>query len=159
MNGLMTQLARIDLGKQIEESHMRNRAMIARWVLEKGKAENVVELRMKDRKTYVVINDYKKLRNLFGLLLAEIQRIRSEGDWETAGNLVEQYAVSVDPALHTEVKQRYNQLDIAPYSGFVNPVYEIVRDDKQQIIDINISYQEGYAEQMLRYSKEYDAGF
>jgi dipeptidyl-peptidase-3 len=158
MNGLMTQLARIDAGKQIEESHMRNRALIARWVLEKGKTENVVELRVKDRKTYVVINDYKKLRNLFGLLLAEIQRIRSEGDWETAGNLVEQYAVAVDPALHAEVKERYNRLNIAPYSGFVNPVYEVVRDDKQRIIDVNISYQEGYAEQMLRYSREYAAG-
>jgi dipeptidyl-peptidase-3 len=158
MNGLMTQLARIDAGKQIEESHMRNRALIARWVLEKGKMENVVALQVKDGKTYVVINDYKKLRNLFGLLLAEIQRIRSEGDWEAAGNLVEQYAVAVDPTLHAEVKERYNRLNIAPYSGFVNPVYEVVRDDKQQIIDINISYQEGYAEQMLRYSREYAAG-
>ncbi len=155
MNGLMTQLYRIEPGKQIEESHMRNRALIARWVMEKGAANKVVEFQKRDSATYVVINDYGKLRDLFGQLLAEIQRIKSEGDWAGAKAIVEKYAVSVDPALHEEVIERYEKLNIAPYKGFVNPVYELVKDEKGKIKDIKISYTEGYAEQMLRYSKEY----
>jgi dipeptidyl-peptidase-3 len=155
MNGLMTQLARIEPGRQIEESHMRNRALIARWVMEKGKDANVVEFEVKDGKTYVAVNDYEKLRVLFGELLAEIQRIRSEGDYPAAREIVERYAVSVDPVLHEEVRRRYSLLNMAPYRGFVNPVYEAVKDDNQQIIDVKISCTEGYAEQMLRYSREY----
>lgn len=156
MNGLLTQLQRIEPGKEIEESHMRNRALIARWVMEKGAADEVVEMKKKDGKTYVVINDYKKLRRLFGQLLGEIQRIKSEGDWTAAKNIVERYAVHVDPVLHAEVIARYEGLHIAPYRGFVNPVYEAVLDSAtNEIIDVKVSYTEGYAEQMMRYSKEY----
>jgi len=156
MNGLMTQLARIEPGKQVEESHMRNRSLIAHWVFEHGKNDKVVELIKKENgKTYVVINDYAKMRQLIGELLAEIQRIKSEGDFNGAQQLVEQYGVKVDPNLHTEVRERYDKLGIAPYKGFVNPVYEAVRDDKGNIIKVNVSYNEGYAEQMMRYSKNY----
>lgn len=156
MNGLMTQLQRIEPGKQIEESHMRNRALIARWAMEKGAADKVVELRKKEGKTYVVINDYKKLRELFGQLLAEIQRIKSEGDWAAAKEIVEKYAVHVDPVLHKEVLDRYDNLHIAPYKGFVNPVYEAVLDSAtHEVIDVKVTYTEGYAEQMMRYSKNY----
>jgi dipeptidyl-peptidase-3 len=155
MNGLITQLSRIESGKQIEEAHMRNRALIARWVLEHGQTDKVVELVKKDGKTYVVINDYEKMRTLIGELLAEVQRIKSEGDFKAARQLVEQYGVRVDPELHREVRERYDKLRIAPYKGFVNPVYEVVRDKKGDIIDVKISYQEGYAEQMMRYSKDY----
>ncbi|KAA6301036.1 MAG: hypothetical protein EZS26_002817 [Candidatus Ordinivivax streblomastigis] len=157
MNGLMTQLSRIDLGKNIEESHMRNRSLIAHWVFEHGKADKVVELKQVNGKTYVFIDDYAKLRNLFGQLLAEIQRIKSEGDFAGAKNLVETYGVKVDPILHKEVLERYKKLNIAPYKGFVNPKYEAVKDKKGNIIDIKISYTEGYAEQMMRYSKDYSA--
>lgn len=158
MNGLITQLQRVEPGKQIEESHMRNRALIARWVMEKGAPDKVVELRKRDGKTYVVINDYKKLRNLFGELLAEIQRIKSEGDWDAAKKIVEKYAVHVDPVLHAEVLERYANLHIAPYKGFVNPVYEAVLDSAtNQIVDVTVSYEEGYAEQMMRYSKQYSS--
>ncbi|MDR0864525.1 MAG: dipeptidyl peptidase 3 [Candidatus Symbiothrix sp.] len=155
MNGLLTQLSRIELGKDIEESHMRNRAMIARWAFEHGKKDNVIELRKENDKTYVVINDYTKLRTLFGDLLAEIQRVKSEGDFEGAKNLVEQYAVKVDPELHKEILERYAKLNIAPYKGFVNPVYEAVKDANGNITDVKVTYTEGYAEQMLRYSKDY----
>jgi dipeptidyl-peptidase-3 len=157
MNGLLTQLSRIEPGKQIEEAHMRNRALIARWVLEKGAADRVVELKKTDAgKTFVVINDYTRLRMLIGQLLAEIQRIKSEGDFAAATALVENYAVNVDPDLHREIKTRYDALGIAPYKGFVNPVYEAVFDKASgKIIDVKVSYTEGFAQQMLRYSKDY----
>lgn len=155
MNGLMTQLVRIEPGCTVEEAHMRNRQLIARWVLEQGSVDRVVELVKKEGKTYVRINDYSSLRSLFGRLLAEIQRIKSEGDYEAARLLVERYAVKVDAALHTEVLERYRALHLAPYKGFLNPVYTPMLDEKGEIVDVNISYSEGYAEQMLRYSREY----
>ena len=155
MNGLMTQLVRIDLGNNIEEAHMRNRALIARWALEKGAADKVVEFVKKDGKTYVQVNDYKKLRDLFGQLLAEIQRIKSEGDFNAARELVENYAVKIDPTLHAEILDRYKKLNLAPYKGFINPVYTAVKDAEGNITDVTIDYTEGYAEQMLRYSSEY----
>ena len=155
MNGLMTQLVRIEPGKDIEEAHMRNRQLIAKWVYEKGKAENVVEYRVKDGKTYVVVNDYTKLRTLFGNLLAEIQRVKSEGDFKSAKALVMDYAVKVDPKLHKEVLARYKTLNMKPYKGFVNPVFELVQDKDGKVTDVKISYNEGYTEQMLRYSKEF----
>ncbi|MDR0686515.1 MAG: dipeptidyl peptidase 3 [Dysgonamonadaceae bacterium] len=156
MNGLMTQLARIEPGKQIEESHMRNRSMIAHWILDKGSAEKVVELKKNSLgKTFVVINDYAKMRTLTGQLLAEVQRIKSEGDFDAAKALVERYAVKVDPELHGEVKARYDALGIAPYKGFLNPVYEAVRSEDGEITDVKITYGESYADQMMRYSKDY----
>ena len=155
MNGLMTQLVRIEPGNNVEEAHMRNRQLIARWVFEKGAADKVVELVKKDGKTYVVVNDYEKLRELFGELLSEIQRIKSTGDYQGAHDLVENYAVKVDPALHAEVLERYKKLNLAPYKGFVNPKYEAVVDAAGKITDVKVTYDEGYAEQMLRYSKDY----
>ena len=134
---------------------MRNRQLIARWAYEHGKADNVVEFAKRDGKTYVVINDYEKLRSLFGKLLAEVQRIKSEGDYESGKNLVEEYGVIVDQDLHNEVLALYENLHIAPYKGFVNPVYTPITDENGNITDIQISYNEGYAEQMLRYSKDY----
>ena len=155
MNGLMTQLVRIEQGKNVEEAHMRNRQLIAKWVYEKGKADNVIELKQRDGKTYVVVNDYAKLRELFGTLLAEVQRIKSEGDFSAGKKLVEEYAVKVDPALHAEVLERYAKLNLAPYKGFVNPVMKEVKNDKGDVTDIVLDYTEGYTDQMLRYSKEY----
>lgn len=155
MNGLLTQLVRINPGKEIEEAHMRNRALIARWALEMGKEEQVIEMVCHNRKTYVQINDYQKLRDIFGKQLAEIQRIKSEGDLEAARQLVEQYGVKVDPSLHQEILTRYNRLNLAPYKGFINPVYTPVVDDQNNITDIHISYDEAYDAQMLRYSKDY----
>ena len=155
MNGLMTQLVRIELGNNIEEAHMRNRQLIAKWAFEKGAEDKVVELVKKDGKTYVKVNDYAKLRELFGQLLGEIQRIKSEGDFEAARNMVETYAVKVDPELHKEILARYEKLHLAPYKGFVNPVYTPEFDEQGNITDVKISYTEGYAEQMLRYSKDY----
>ena len=155
MNGLMTQLTRIEPGKNIEESHMRNRQLIASWVMEKGAAEKVVEFVQRDGKTYVVINDYEKLRELFGALLKEIQHIKSTGNYEAAKQLVENYAVNVDPVLHKEVLARYEKLNLAPYKGFINPVYTPVYDENGKITDVKVSYTEGYAEQHLRYSKEF----
>jgi len=155
MNGLMTQLVRIELGNNVEEAHMRNRQLIAKWAFEKGAADKVVELVKKDGKTYVKINDYEKLRDLFGRLLSEIQRIKSEGDFEAARQMVENYAVKVDPELHKEVLERYQKLNLAPYKGFVNPVYTAQTDAEGNIVDVTVSYEEGYAEQMLRYSKDY----
>ena len=157
MNGLMTQLVRIEPGKDIEESHMRNRQLIAKWVYEKGKADNVVEYKVREGKTFVVVNDYEKLRKLFGDLLAEIQRIKSEGDFKSAKAIVENYAVKVDPKLHKEVLERYKKLNMKPYKGFVNPVLELVKDKDGNIVDVAISYSEGYTEQMLRYSKEFSS--
>ena len=155
MNGLMTQLVRIELGNNVEEAHMRNRQLIAKWAFEKGAAEKVVELVKKDGKTFVRVNDYGKLRELFGQLLSEIQRIKSEGDFEAARQMVETYAVKVDPELHKEVLERYEKLHLAPYKGFVNPVYTAETDAEGNITDVKVSYTEGYAEQMLRYSKDY----
>lgn len=155
MNGLMTQLVRIEQGKDIEEAHMRNRQLIARWVYEKGKADNVVEFKEKDGKTYVVVNDYLKLRDLFGQLLAEIQRVKSEGDFKGAKALVDNYAVKVDPKLHAQVLERYKALNMKPYKGFVNPVYELVQDKDGKATDVKVSYSEGYADQMMRYSKDF----
>ncbi len=155
MNGLMTQLVRIEPGNDVEEAHMRNRQLIARWVFEKGAADKVVELVRRDGKTYVVVNDYGKLRTLFGELLSEIQRIKSTGDYQGAHDLVENYAVKVDPVLHAEVLERYKKLNLAPYKGFVNPKYEAAVDAAGKITDVKVTYDEGYAEQMLRYSKDY----
>jgi len=155
MNGLMTQLIRIEPGNNIEESHMRDRALIASWVYEKGLPGNVIELKQRDGKTYVVINDYPALRTLYGQLLAEIQRIKSTGDFEAARNLVEQYGVKVDSTLHKEIRERYAKLNLAPYKGFVNPVYKPVYDKKGKLTDIKVSYTEGFIEQNLRYSKDY----
>ena len=157
MNGLLTQLARIELGKNIEEAHMRNRALIARWVLEKGNVDQVVELVKENDKTYVVINDYEKLRTLFGELLTEIQRVKSEGDYNEAKELVENYAVKINPTLHEEILKRYKNLNMAPYKGFVNPVYEAVRDNNGNITDIKVNYTEDYSDQMMRYSKDYSS--
>ena len=153
-NGIMTQLTRIEPGKSIEQSHMRNRQLISKWTFEKGAAEKVIEKKVKDGKTYFVINDYAKLRGLFGQLLAEIQRIKSEGDFNGAKNLVENYAVKVDAELHVEVLARYKKLNIAPYSGFLNPVYKPVTNESGEIIDVNLDFSEKYIDQMLRYSKE-----
>jgi dipeptidyl-peptidase-3 len=155
MNGLMTQLTRIQPGKNIEQAHMRNRQLIAAWAYEKGKADKVIELKKRDGKTFVVVNDYAKLRDLFAELLAEIQRIKSTGDFEAAKQLIETYAVNVNQEIHTEVLARYKALNIAPYRGFVNPVYSLVKDNAGNISDVKISYDENYVQQHLRYSKEY----
>lgn len=153
MNGLMTQLVRISPGNDIEEAHMRNRALIAHWALTNG--DGAVEMVSRDGKTYVAVNDYARLRELFGLLLGEIQRIKSEGDYEAARNMVEKYAVKVSPTLHKEVLERYRHLDIAPYKGFINPVMRPVFNAQGDIVDIQVSYSESYSHQMLRYSNEY----
>ncbi|MBE6301685.1 MAG: dihydrofolate reductase [Parabacteroides distasonis] len=155
MNGLMTQLVRVELGKDVEEAHMRNRQLIAKWAYEKGKADNVVELKKRDGKTFVVVNDYAKLRDLFGTLLAEVQRIKSEGDFAAGKKMVEEYAVKVDKELHAEVLERYAKLNLAPYKGFVNPVMKEVKNDKGEVTDIVLDYTEGYIEQMQRYSRDY----
>ena len=155
MNGLMTQLVRIEPGATVEEAHMRNRQLIARWAYEHGKADNVIELVKRDGKTFVKINDYEKLRGLFGELLAEVQRIKSEGDYEAGRQLVEQYAVQVDQELHKEILERYEALDLAPYKGFINPVYTAVIDAEGNITDVTLSYDESYDAQMLRYSSDY----
>lgn len=155
MNGLMTQLTRIEPGKDIEESHMRNRKFISEWCYEKGKPDNVIEYVKRDGKTFVKVNDYEKLRSLFGQLLAEVQRIKSTGDFEAGRQLVETYGVKVDPEIHKEVLERYAKLDIAPYKGFVNPIYRLVKDDSGNITDVQIEYGENYVDQMLRYSRDY----
>jgi dipeptidyl-peptidase-3 len=160
LNGLMTQLNRIEPGADIEEAHMRNRQLIAQWALKNGKkkaqgGKDVVELVKKSGKTYVKINDYSALRGLFGKLLAEIQRIKSEGDYKGGNNLIQTYAVKVDQKLHKEVLSRFSKLDIPPYRGFINPVYTPVTDAAGEITDIVISYPENYVEQMLRLSRDY----
>ena len=157
MNGLMTQLTRIEPGKDIEESHMRNRHLICQWAYEQGKEDNVIEYVKRDGKTYLKVNDYEKLRGLFGKLLAEIQRIKSEGDYAAGRDLVEKYAVKFDPELHKEVLERYAKLNIAPYKGFVNPVYTPVVDENGNITDVKIDYTEDYIDQMLRYSRDYSS--
>lgn len=155
MNGLLTQLARIRRGGDIEEAHMRDRALIARWCYEHGRADNVIEILRIDGKTYVKINDYERLRGLFGDLLAEVQRIKSEGDYDAAHSLVERYGVSVDRDLHEEILERYARLDIPPYKGFVNPVLIPIADDAGNVVDIRVDYSESYVAQMMRYSKIY----
>ena len=172
MNGLLTQIIRIKEGDKIEEAHMRNRALIAWWTLEH--AEGAVELVQEEvsyasaedalmdaegniitTRTYMKVNDYEKLRHLFGELLAEIQRIKSEGDYEAARQLVEKYAVNIDPALHREILARYKKLNLAPYKGFINPKMTLVFDEEGNPIDVNLDYEESYTDQMLRYSDEY----
>lgn len=157
MNGLMTQLTRIEPGKDIEQAHMRNRQLIAAWVYEKGKADKVIEMKKKDGKTYVVVNDYQKLRSLFGELLTEIQRIKSTGDYEAGKELVERYAVKVNQDVHAEVLSRYKKLNLAPYRGFVNPVYTLVKDSNGAVQDVTISYDENYVDQNMRYSRDYSS--
>ena len=155
MNGLLTQMVRIEPGCDLEEAHMRNRQLIARWALENGKSKNVVELVKKEGKTYVKINDYLQLRGLFAALLSEIQRIKSEGDYEAARALVEKYAVKLDATLHEEILNRYRSLHLAPYKGFVNLVYCPQYDAEGRIVDVKLDYTEGYIEQMLRYGRDY----
>ncbi|MBN1990192.1 MAG: dihydrofolate reductase [Bacteroidales bacterium] len=153
-NGIMTQLTRIELGKNIEQAHMRNRAIIANWCYENGKADNVIEKKMRNGKTFFVINDYAKLRELFGTLLKEVQRIKSTGDFEAGKALVENYGVTINQELHKEVLERYATLKLAPYSGFVNPRLVPVMDG-DKIIDVKVEYPSNYVDQMLQYSKEY----
>ena len=155
MNGLMTQLVRIAKGKDVEEAHMRNRQLIARWTYEHGQRDKVVEIVRREGKSYVVINDYRRLRELFAQLLAEIQRIKSEGDFEAAKQLVENYGVKIDPQLHEEILERYKKLNLAPYKGFVNPVMRLEKNAQGEVTDVTLDYTEGYAAQMLRYSRDY----
>ena len=164
MNGLMTQLVRILPGDNLEEAHMRNRALIAYWTLERAQkdaeangTEPALCFDKRDGKTYVKINDYQKLRQYFGELLGELQRIKSEGDFKAGRDLVENYGVKVDPVLHAEVLQRYEALHLAPYKGFVNPRYELVKDPEGNVTDVRVIYGEGYVDQMLRYSRDYSA--
>jgi dipeptidyl-peptidase-3 len=153
-NGLMTQLRRIELGKTVEQAHMRSRALVSHWVYEKGQPENVISKEIKDGKTYFVINDYQKLRQLYGDLLAEVQRITSEGDYDAARDLVETYGVQIDPELHKEVLDRFSKLNLAPYGGFMNPVCIPVMENGK-IVDVKIEYPDDYVQQMLRYGKDY----
>lgn len=155
MNGLMTQLVRVEAGKDIEEAHMRNRQLIANWVHEKGETDHVVELRKQNGKTFVVINDYHKLRQLFGELLAEVQRIKSEGDFEAGKQLVESYGIKVNQELHEEVLSRYAKLNLAPYKGFINLQMKEITNEQGQVINIKLDDSEGYVQQMLRYSRSY----
>ena len=154
MNGMMTQFTRIELGKNVEESHMRNRKLIAEWCYEHGKAENVIEWVVENGKRYVVVNDFERLRTLFGEMLYEVQRIKSEGDFEAGRDLVERYAVKIDPELHKEVLERYATLNIQPYAGFINPIYTLVEEDGK-VVDVKIEYPDNYIEQMLYYSNNY----
>ena len=154
MNGMMTQFARIELGKNVEEAHMRNRKLIAEWCYEMGKKDNVIEWVKQDGKSYIVVNDFEALRRLFGELLKEVQRIKSTGDYEAGRKLVEDYAVKIDYDLHKEVLERYAKLGIEPYSGFVNPDYELVEQDGK-IVDVKLVYKTDFTEQMLHYSKEW----
>ena len=154
MNGMMTQFARIELGKNVEEAHMRNRKLIAEWCYEMGKKDNVIEWVKQDGKSYIVVNDFDALRRLFGELLKEVQRIKSTGDYEAGRKLVEDYAVKIDYDLHKEVLERYAKLGIEPYSGFVNPDYELVEQDGK-IVDVKLVYKTDFTEQMLHYSKDW----
>ena len=154
MNGMMTQLSRIEPGKDVEESHMRNRKLIAEWCYEQGRDEKVIEWVVENGKRYLVVNDFERLRELFGQMLCEIQRIKSEGDYEAGKALVEQYAVKVDPELHQEVLERYRALNIEPYGGFVNPEYELVKEG-DKVVDVKITYPANYTEQMLNYAANY----
>jgi dipeptidyl-peptidase-3 len=152
--GLMTQLSRIEPGKEIQQAHMRMRQMIPAWAYEKGKADHVIEKKVKDGKTYFVINDYQKLRSLFGELLREVQRIKSQGDYQAGKQLIETYGIKVDQQLHKEVLARYAKLNIAPYSGWINPVLKPV-EENGKIVDIIVEYPEDFTEQMLYYAEHY----
>ena len=154
MNGMMTQFSRIELGKNVEESHMRNRKLIAEWCYEKGKKDNVIERVKQDGKSYIVVNDFDALRRLFGELLFEVQRIKSTGDYEAGRKLVEDYAVKIDPEIHKEVLERYGKLGIEPYSGFVNPDYELVEQDGK-VVDVKFVGKYNFIEQMMEYSSKY----
>jgi dipeptidyl-peptidase-3 len=154
LNGLMLQLNRIEIGKSIEEAHMRNRQLVAKWAYEKGKADNVVELIKRDGKTYVQINDYAKLRTLFGDLLREIQRIKSQGDFAAGQALIENYGVKVDPEIHKEVKERFSKLTSAPYKGFIQPrLTPVIEGGK--FVDVKVEYPASFTSQMLEYGKRY----
>ncbi len=157
MNGSMTQLTRVQPGKDIEQAHMRNRQLIATWVLQQANDSKAAELKQRDGKTYVVVNDYEKIRDLFGQLLAEIQRIKSTGDFDAAKNFIETYAVKVNQDIHKEVLERYQALNLSPYRGFVNPVYKLVKNEDGEVTDVTVSYDEGYVKQHLRYSKQYSS--
>ena len=153
-NGILVQFTRVELGRPNTEAHMQNRKLIAEWCYEKGLKDNVIEKKVRDGKTYFVVNDYEALRGLFGELLAEVQRIKSEGDYEAGKALVEKYAVNIDPELHKEVKERYEALALKPYGGFVNP--EIVPVEKNgRIVDYKIEYTDDYVGQMMEYGKKY----
>ena len=154
-NGLITQLIRIKLGDDIEESHMRNRQLVSSWAYEKGLKDNVIEKVKRDKKTFYVINDYKKLRILFGDLLREIQRIKSEGDFEAGKNLIENYGVKVDQEIHKEVLERNKKFTSAPYSGFINPELVLIKNNDGEIIDVKVTQPESFSSQMLNYSKTY----
>jgi dipeptidyl-peptidase-3 len=154
-NGLITQLIRIKLGNDIEESHMRNRQLVAAWAYEKGKDNNVIEKVQRDNKTFFVINDYEKLRTLFGELLREIQRIKSEGDYEAGKNLIENYGVKVNQELHKEVLERNKKFTSAPYSGFINPELKLIKNEEGEIIDVEVIQPKSFASQMINYSKNY----
>lgn len=154
-NGLLTQVVRIKPGKDIEQAHMRDRAAISHWVYEKGKADNVIEIVSRDSKTFVKINDYNKLRSLFGEMLSEIQRIKSEGDFETGKKIIENYGVKIDQKLHAEVLERYEKLNLAPYTGFVNPILTPVTDADGNITDVKVEYCSDYLGQMMEYGKKY----
>jgi dipeptidyl-peptidase-3 len=154
-NGLMKQLARLKPGENLEQAHMRNRQLISSWVYEKGKPDNVIERKTRDGKTFFVINDYEKLRGLFGELLREVQRIKSQGDYEAAKALVETYGVKVDRELHAEVLERNARLNRAPYTGFINPVLQPVKDTDGNITDVTVKYPDDFTEQMLYYGEHY----
>ncbi len=156
LNGIMTQLVRVELGRDIEQAHMRNRQLISRWILSRAKSENVAELIQLDGKHFISVNDYSKLRELFGELLCEVQRIKSTGDYLAAKELVENYGVKVDANLHSEVLQRYKQLDFTPYKGFVNPTYSPVFDESGEIVDVLIDYDMDYVQQHLSYGSRMD---
>jgi dipeptidyl-peptidase-3 len=152
--GLMVQLTRIEKGSVLEESHMRNRQIIAKWAYEKGMTANVIEKKMKDGKTFFVVNDYKALRDIFADLLNEVQRIKSEGDYEAAKSLVEDYGVTFDAEMHEEILVRFKKLNLAPYAGFLNPDYQLVKEDNK-IVDVRVTYKENFIEQMMRYADKY----
>ena len=154
MNGLMTQLTRLKLGDKVEEAHMRNRQMVARWAYENGKKGSVIQFVKRDGKTYVKINDYNMLRTLFGQLLREIQRIKSEGDFNAGKNLIENYGVKVDPILHKEILERYTKLNVKPYRGFIQPRLVPVMDG-DKITNVKIEYPTSFFDQILEYGKKY----
>ena len=153
-NGMMSQLARVELGKDVTEAHMQNRKLISEWCYEHGKDANVIEKKVENGKTYFVINDFEALRGLFGELLAEVQRIKSEGDYAAGKAIVEKYAVKVDPALHKEVKERYNALGLKPYGGFINPeIVPVVENG--QVVSLTLSAPSDFVAQHLKYGKDY----
>ena len=153
-NGLFTQFTRVELGAKNTEAHMQNRKLIAQWCYEQGLADNVIEKKVRDGKTYFVVNDYEALRTLFGKLLAEVQRIKSEGDYQAGKALIETYAVNIDPDLHKEVLERYAKLQLKPYGGFVNPdIVPVTKNGK--VVDYKLEYVESFLEQQLKYGKEY----